>query len=120
MVNMYMFMHVRMKFIKTFETSKKCRFFVIAMAIVGGYLVLSLPFSIVSIVRPQAVGPRVLLLVLDTVINLFNLLIQHHNSPSFFLAVFDFFTSNSVHNVNIWCYKCGHCEKHFTSEIMKL
>ncbi|KAK9985878.1 casparian strip membrane protein 1 [Quercus suber] len=43
------------------------QFFVIAMAIVGGYLVLSLPFSIVSIVRPQAVGPRVLLLVLDTV-----------------------------------------------------
>jgi len=72
MVNMCMFMHVeRMKFIKNFETSKKCRFFVIAMAIVGGYLVLSLPFSIVSIVRPQAVGPRVLLLVLDTVINLF-------------------------------------------------
>ncbi|PON99721.1 Casparian strip membrane protein [Trema orientale] len=42
-------------------------FFVIAMAIVGGYLVLSLPFSIVTIVRPHAVGPRLLLLLLDTV-----------------------------------------------------
>ncbi|XP_030448946.1 casparian strip membrane protein 1-like [Syzygium oleosum] len=41
-------------------------FFVIAMAIVGGYLVLSLPFSIVTIVRPRAVGPRFLLLILDT------------------------------------------------------
>lgn len=44
-----------------------CRFFVIAMAMIGGYLVLSLPFSIVAIVRPHAVGPRLLLLILDTV-----------------------------------------------------
>ncbi|XP_041025094.1 mitochondrial fission protein ELM1 isoform X2 [Juglans microcarpa x Juglans regia] len=43
------------------------QFFVIAMGIVGGYLVLSLPFSIVSIVRPHAIGPRLLLLILDTV-----------------------------------------------------
>ncbi|KAJ8754788.1 hypothetical protein K2173_012177 [Erythroxylum novogranatense] len=43
------------------------QFFVIAMAIVGGYLVLSLPFSVVSIIRPNAVGPRFLLLILDTV-----------------------------------------------------
>ncbi|KAL5739995.1 hypothetical protein ACOSP7_028877 [Xanthoceras sorbifolium] len=42
-------------------------FFIIAMAIVGGYLVLSLPFSIVSIIRPHAAGPRLLLLILDTV-----------------------------------------------------
>ncbi|KAI3409470.1 RRM domain-containing protein [Psidium guajava] len=42
------------------------QFFVIAMAIVGGYLVLSLPFSIVCIVRPHAVGIRFLLLILDT------------------------------------------------------
>ncbi|KAL5560481.1 hypothetical protein UlMin_036692 [Ulmus minor] len=41
-------------------------FFVIAMAIVGGYLVLSLPFSIVTIVRPHAAGPRLLLIILDT------------------------------------------------------
>ncbi|CAI0462581.1 unnamed protein product [Linum tenue] len=41
------------------------QFFVIAMGIVGGYLVLSLPFSIVCIVRPQAAAPRFLLLVLD-------------------------------------------------------
>ncbi|GMJ09479.1 hypothetical protein HRI_004617100 [Hibiscus trionum] len=32
-------------------------FFVIAMALVGGYLVLSLPFSIVTIVRPMQLRP---------------------------------------------------------------
>ncbi|XP_077235699.1 casparian strip membrane protein 2-like [Tasmannia lanceolata] len=42
-------------------------FFVIANAIASGYLVLSLPFSILTIVRPQAVGPRFLLLIFDTV-----------------------------------------------------
>ncbi|XP_058088220.1 casparian strip membrane protein 2-like [Magnolia sinica] len=42
-------------------------FFVIANAIVSGYLVLSLPFSIITIVRPHTVGPRLLLLVFDTV-----------------------------------------------------
>ncbi|KAK0585132.1 hypothetical protein LWI29_023791 [Acer saccharum] len=42
-------------------------FFIIAMAIVGGYLVLSLPFSFVTIIRPNAAGPRLLLLILDTV-----------------------------------------------------
>lgn len=41
-------------------------FFVIANAIASGYLVLSLPFSIVGIVRPHAVGIRLLLLILDT------------------------------------------------------
>lgn len=39
----------------------------IAMAMVAAYLVLSLPLSIVTIVRPSAGGPRFLLLVLDTV-----------------------------------------------------
>ncbi|XVE75924.1 hypothetical protein DITRI_Ditri12bG0130700 [Diplodiscus trichospermus] len=42
-------------------------FFVIAMALTGGYLVLSLPFSIVTIVRPHAVAPRLLLFILDIV-----------------------------------------------------
>ncbi|XP_021289751.1 casparian strip membrane protein 1 [Herrania umbratica] len=42
-------------------------FFVIAMALIAGYLVLSLPFSIVTIVRPHAVAPRLLLFILDTV-----------------------------------------------------
>ncbi|KAK4797721.1 hypothetical protein SAY86_030047 [Trapa natans] len=44
-----------------------CRFFTVAMAIVGGYLVLSLPFSIVCILRPRAIGPRFLLLILDLI-----------------------------------------------------
>ncbi|KAM7262400.1 hypothetical protein ACFE04_000083 [Oxalis oulophora] len=43
------------------------QFFLIAMAIVAGYLFLSLPFSIVTIVRPFAAAPRLLLLTLDTV-----------------------------------------------------
>ncbi|KAK3443755.1 hypothetical protein EUGRSUZ_B03828, partial [Eucalyptus grandis] len=42
-------------------------FFVIANAGASAYLVLSLPFSIVCIVRPQAVGPRLLLLIFDTI-----------------------------------------------------
>ncbi|GFZ20222.1 uncharacterized protein family [Actinidia rufa] len=42
-------------------------FFVIANAIASGYLVLSLPFSIVGIVRPHVVGVRLLLLICDIV-----------------------------------------------------
>lgn len=48
------------------------RFFVIAVAIVAGYLVLSLPISVVTIIRPLAVAPRLLLLVLDTVLFFLN------------------------------------------------
>ncbi|KAG6604335.1 hypothetical protein SDJN03_04944, partial [Cucurbita argyrosperma subsp. sororia] len=43
------------------------QFFVIVMGIVAGYVVLSLPFSIVCIIRPHAAGPRLLLLILDSV-----------------------------------------------------
>ncbi|CAO2831755.1 unnamed protein product [Amaranthus hypochondriacus] len=43
-------------------------FFVAANAVASGYLVLSLPFSIVSIVRPQIGGVRLLLIILDTVV----------------------------------------------------
>ncbi|XP_073148017.1 casparian strip membrane protein 1-like [Henckelia pumila] len=41
-------------------------FFVIAMSIVTGYLVLSVPFAIVCVARPLATAPRVLLIVCDT------------------------------------------------------
>ncbi|GFP97219.1 casparian strip membrane protein 1 [Phtheirospermum japonicum] len=41
-------------------------FFVIAMSIVTGYLVLSVPFSIVCIARPLVAGPRLLLILCDT------------------------------------------------------
>ncbi|RYR71388.1 hypothetical protein Ahy_A02g005648 [Arachis hypogaea] len=37
------------------------------MALVGGYLVLSLPFSIVAIIRPHAAAPRLFLIILDSV-----------------------------------------------------
>ncbi|XP_047964827.1 casparian strip membrane protein 3-like, partial [Salvia hispanica] len=42
-------------------------FFVVANAIASGYLLLSMPFSIVAIVRPHAAGVKLLLLILDTV-----------------------------------------------------
>ncbi|KAL4182579.1 hypothetical protein AMTRI_Chr11g150810 [Amborella trichopoda] len=42
-------------------------FFVVANAIASGYLVLSLPLSIVAIVRPKAVAPRFTLLIFDTI-----------------------------------------------------
>ncbi|KAJ1395534.1 Casparian strip membrane protein [Sesbania bispinosa] len=43
------------------------QFFVAANAAVGGFLILSLPFSIVCIVRPFAIGPRLLLVIFDIV-----------------------------------------------------
>ncbi|CAN8285045.1 unnamed protein product [Cochlearia groenlandica] len=48
------------------------QFFVIAIAAVSGYLLLSLPFSIVTIVRPLAVAPRLILLISDTVVMTLN------------------------------------------------
>ncbi|CAN4100781.1 unnamed protein product [Withania somnifera] len=42
-------------------------YFVVANAIASAYLVLSLPFSIVCIVRPHLVGAKLLLLILDTI-----------------------------------------------------
>ncbi|PRQ32441.1 putative casparian strip membrane protein [Rosa chinensis] len=42
-------------------------FFVVANAIAVGYIGLSMPFSIVCIIRPRAIGPRLLLVFCDTV-----------------------------------------------------
>ncbi|XP_010516820.1 PREDICTED: casparian strip membrane protein 1-like [Camelina sativa] len=44
------------------------QYFVIAVAIVASYLVLSLPFSIIAIIRPLAVAPRLILLIFDTLV----------------------------------------------------
>ncbi|KAK7272237.1 hypothetical protein RJT34_28715 [Clitoria ternatea] len=44
------------------------KFFVVANGAVSGFLVLSLPFSIVCIVRPHAAGPRIVLVILDIVL----------------------------------------------------
>ncbi|KAJ9181345.1 hypothetical protein P3X46_009483 [Hevea brasiliensis] len=55
------------QFEASYDDLPSLQFFVIAMAIIGGYLVLSLPFSFVAIIRPHAVGLRLLLLILDTV-----------------------------------------------------
>ncbi|XP_028795508.1 casparian strip membrane protein 1-like [Neltuma alba] len=54
------------QFEASYDSFPTFTFFLISMAIVGGYLVLSLPFSIVTIIRPHALGARLLLLILDT------------------------------------------------------
>ncbi|XP_062192731.1 casparian strip membrane protein 2-like [Phragmites australis] len=45
-------------------------FFMVGNAIAAGYLVLSLPFSVVGILRPKATGVRLFLLVCDVVMML--------------------------------------------------
>ncbi|XP_058747964.1 casparian strip membrane protein 2-like [Vicia villosa] len=55
------------QFEASYDSFTTFQFFVIAMAFVGGYLVLSLPFSIVTFIRPHATGPRLFLIILDTV-----------------------------------------------------
>ncbi|KAG9459027.1 hypothetical protein H6P81_003535 [Aristolochia fimbriata] len=55
------------QFQATYNDLPTFTFFVVGNAIVSGYLVLSLPFSIVGIVRPTIVGARLLLLIFDTV-----------------------------------------------------
>ncbi|KAK4409094.1 protein TRIGALACTOSYLDIACYLGLYCEROL 1, chloroplastic [Sesamum angolense] len=75
-------------------------FFVVANAIASGYLVLSLPFSIVGIVRPHATGIKLLLLILDTVLVAFTTaaaaaivyLAHNGNSNTNWLAICQQFT----------------------------
>ncbi|MBA0553092.1 hypothetical protein Golob_012309 [Gossypium lobatum] len=43
------------------------RYFVISLAMVTGYLLLSLPFSIVCIMRPLATAPRLFLVIFDSI-----------------------------------------------------
>ncbi|XP_050371001.1 casparian strip membrane protein 2-like [Argentina anserina] len=42
-------------------------YFIVANAIAVGYIGFSMPFSIVCIIRPRATGPRLLLVIFDTV-----------------------------------------------------
>ncbi|XP_054790391.1 casparian strip membrane protein 1-like [Prosopis cineraria] len=55
------------QFEASYDSFPTFEFFLISMSLVGGYLVLSLPFSVVTIIRPHAVGARLLLLILDAV-----------------------------------------------------
>ncbi|KAK9921361.1 hypothetical protein M0R45_029872 [Rubus argutus] len=55
------------QFEASYDDMPSFQFFLIAMSMVAGYLVLSLPFSIVAIVRPHAGGLRLLLLIMDLV-----------------------------------------------------
>ncbi|ONK71311.1 uncharacterized protein A4U43_C04F7160 [Asparagus officinalis] len=51
----------------SYEDLPALTFFVIGNAVTAGYLVLSLPFSLVTVIWPQVLGLKLLLLVLDTV-----------------------------------------------------
>ncbi|ESW16392.1 hypothetical protein PHAVU_007G152900 [Phaseolus vulgaris] len=55
------------QFEASYDSFTTFQFFVITMALVAGYLVLSLPFSIVAIIRLHVAGPRLFLITLDTV-----------------------------------------------------
>ncbi|KAK7345306.1 hypothetical protein VNO77_15907 [Canavalia gladiata] len=55
------------QFEASYDSFSTFQFFVITMAFVGGYLVLSLPFSVIMIMRPCAAGPKLFLIILDTV-----------------------------------------------------
>ncbi|KAL6205264.1 hypothetical protein ACLB2K_022526 [Fragaria x ananassa] len=55
-------------------------FFVVANAVAVGYIGLSMPFSIVCIIRPRAIGPRLVLVIFDTV--MFALLISAAGASS--------------------------------------
>ncbi|XP_062109787.1 casparian strip membrane protein 1-like [Humulus lupulus] len=55
------------QFEASYDDMPTFQFFLIAMALVSGYLVLSLPISIVTIVRPHASGLKLLLIIMDTV-----------------------------------------------------
>ncbi|XP_022889405.1 casparian strip membrane protein 3-like [Olea europaea var. sylvestris] len=61
-------------------------YFVVANAIVSGYLVLSLPFSIVCIVRPRAAGARLLLLIFDIVFVAFTIAAAASSAAIVYLA----------------------------------
>ncbi|KAH6762173.1 hypothetical protein C2S52_019606 [Perilla frutescens var. hirtella] len=54
------------QFQASYEDLPTFTFFVIAMSIATGYLVLSVPFSIACVARPLIVGPRLLLIFCDT------------------------------------------------------
>ncbi|OIW05880.1 hypothetical protein TanjilG_23666 [Lupinus angustifolius] len=43
------------------------QFFVVANGVIGGYMILALPFSYVCIIRPHTIGPRLGLMIVDIV-----------------------------------------------------
>ncbi|KAJ8750034.1 hypothetical protein K2173_013949 [Erythroxylum novogranatense] len=74
-------------------------YFVVANAIASGYLVLSLPFSIVCIIRPQSPGPRLLLIVFDTVVTTLTISAASAAADTVYLA----HNGNSSANWNAIC-----------------
>ncbi|XP_057777974.1 casparian strip membrane protein 1-like [Salvia miltiorrhiza] len=54
------------QFTASYEDLPAFTFFVIALSISTGYLVLSVPFSVVCVVQPLHTGPRLLLIFCDT------------------------------------------------------
>ncbi|XP_073146321.1 casparian strip membrane protein 3-like [Henckelia pumila] len=74
-------------------------FFVVANAIAAGYLVLSMPFSIVGIVRPHARGVKLLLIIFDT------LLVTFTTSAASAAAAIVYLAHNGNSNSN-WLAVC--------------
>ncbi|GLT62713.1 hypothetical protein SLA2020_353290 [Shorea laevis] len=84
------------------------RFFVIAMAASCGYLVLSLPLSIVTIVRPLLVILRLLLLIMDTVALTFTTAAAAAAAAIVYLA----HTGNPNTKWQVICHQFGdYCQK---------
>ncbi|GKV31858.1 hypothetical protein SLEP1_g40520 [Rubroshorea leprosula] len=84
------------------------QFFVIAMAASCGYLVLSLPLSIVTIVRPLLVILRLLLLIMDTVALTFTTAAAAAAAAIIYLA----HTGNPNTKWQVICHQFGdYCQK---------
>nr|GME11215.1 casparian strip membrane protein 2-like [Ipomoea batatas] len=83
-------------------------YFVVANGIASGYLVLSLPFSIICIVRPHLVGPRLLLFILDIVMMAFTVAGAAAAAAIVYLA----HTGNSTTNWFAICQQyTGFCQR---------
>ncbi|KAJ6311075.1 hypothetical protein OIU76_015739 [Salix suchowensis] len=89
-------------------------FFVIANAIASGYLVLSLPFSIVCIIRSHASGPRLLLLILDSVMMGLTTSAASASAAIVYLA----HNGNSSANWNAFCQQFGNFCQQVSSAVV--
>ncbi|KAG6763191.1 hypothetical protein POTOM_033729 [Populus tomentosa] len=98
----------------TFLLLTKAKFFVIANAITSGYLVLSLPFSIVCIVRPRAAGPRLLLIILDSVMMGLTTSAASASAAIVYLA----HNGNSISNWNAFCQQFNNFCQQVSSAVV--
>lgn len=88
--------------------------FMIANAITSGYLVLSLPFSIICIVRPRAAGPRLLLIILDAVMMGLTTSAASATAAIVYLA----HNGNSISNWNPFCQQFNNFCQQVSSAVV--